>query len=575
MALGKYNRRTVLEASGEIVPGATVNFYVQETGLPAMLYNDADGLDPIGTSIESGPAGEIEVFVEPGKYRITVSVDGDIVEEITYEPIVGDLAVSNATDVGFGLAEMATPASTSFVQAYSTGLVATRTISQARTDLSINNVDNTSDLSKPISTATQTALDLKKDANIFGKIAIYGSSVALGTGATPGQGYADLLETALTGQFTMVNLSEGGNDSQDLIDRFYTDLVPESPNIVFIGLSLANEGLAGSSEPRAIADVYIRNLKKLINMCENEGYKVVIGGLYPNGSFGSDDYQTLKATENRLQDLPVPYVSFLGALDNGSGDWRTGLDADADHPNDAGHLVMFNCIELSLFNNLFSSPPVAPPVTQVLDFVATTAGINPMVVALQESCESLTVAAWIRRDTGAAGQPIVVFIGTGNGTAIDLRVANQVDNYVLRYDVSNLISSAVASSDGLYHHLVVTFLRSSAVNELKFYIDGVLIGTDTTATAAACTSIYWGSRDSDLGAWDANGYQYGGFNIWKTILSDEQVLGVFRGNLPRGSLILSSSINIPFIQGTNDLPNLAQSDLSLMVAGDPDVVVLP
>lgn len=41
------------------------------------------------------------------------------------------------------------------------GNVPPSTQADVRTNLSINNVDNTSDLNKPISTATQTALDLK------------------------------------------------------------------------------------------------------------------------------------------------------------------------------------------------------------------------------------------------------------------------------------------------------------------------------------------------------------------------------------------------------------------------------
>jgi hypothetical protein len=40
-----------------------------------------------------------------------------------------------------------------------------RSIAQVKTDLAINNVDNTSDLNKPISTATQAALNLKLDAS--------------------------------------------------------------------------------------------------------------------------------------------------------------------------------------------------------------------------------------------------------------------------------------------------------------------------------------------------------------------------------------------------------------------------
>ncbi len=44
-------------------------------------------------------------------------------------------------------------------------------VTLAKADVGLGNVDNTSDLSKPISTATQAALDAKADASIVGDIA--------------------------------------------------------------------------------------------------------------------------------------------------------------------------------------------------------------------------------------------------------------------------------------------------------------------------------------------------------------------------------------------------------------------
>lgn len=44
---------------------------------------------------------------------------------------------------------------------------------QAKVELSLDNVDNTSDLNKPISTATQTALDAKEPTITAGTIGQY------------------------------------------------------------------------------------------------------------------------------------------------------------------------------------------------------------------------------------------------------------------------------------------------------------------------------------------------------------------------------------------------------------------
>ena len=45
-----------------------------------------------------------------------------------------------------------------------------RTYAELKTDLGLNNVDNTTDAAKPVSTATQSALDAKQDNLTFGKV---------------------------------------------------------------------------------------------------------------------------------------------------------------------------------------------------------------------------------------------------------------------------------------------------------------------------------------------------------------------------------------------------------------------
>lgn len=48
---------------------------------------------------------------------------------------------------------------------YISGTWKAQTVIEAKTTLALENVDNTSDANKPVSTATQTALDLKQNAN--------------------------------------------------------------------------------------------------------------------------------------------------------------------------------------------------------------------------------------------------------------------------------------------------------------------------------------------------------------------------------------------------------------------------
>jgi hypothetical protein len=69
------------------------------------------------------------------------------------------------------------------------------TLTQVKTSLALNNVDNTSDLSKPISTATQTALDNKAPSTAI-------AATAIGTGlvSTTEFNYLDGVTSAIQSQ---------------------------------------------------------------------------------------------------------------------------------------------------------------------------------------------------------------------------------------------------------------------------------------------------------------------------------------------------------------------------------------
>ena len=77
-------------------------------------------------------------------------------------------------------------------------------------DVGLGNVDNTSDANKPVSTATQTALDLK--ANLASPT--FTGTVTIPSGASI-SGFAPLASPALTGTATAVNLTISGDLTVD------------------------------------------------------------------------------------------------------------------------------------------------------------------------------------------------------------------------------------------------------------------------------------------------------------------------------------------------------------------------
>lgn len=70
----------------------------------------------------------------------------------------------DGTTIGRGLFTLPNPSAITFLRINANNTPSTRTAVELKTDLTLQNVDNTSDANKPVSTATQTALNLKLDA---------------------------------------------------------------------------------------------------------------------------------------------------------------------------------------------------------------------------------------------------------------------------------------------------------------------------------------------------------------------------------------------------------------------------
>jgi lysophospholipase L1-like esterase len=190
-----------------------------------------------------------------------------------------------------------------------------------------------------------------------GKIAVIGSSVALGCNAWLNHGWAQRLGTALKQSrgYELVNLSQKGANATSTCHRFNGVVPPHQPDIVIIALSLGNEGLAHCLpyERPAAQQRFESGLAQLIAMVRELGAKPMLGGLYPHGDYTHEHYLILQETHERLKTWDVPMLDWLSVLDNGYGRWREGLSFDPAHPNTAGHRLMYEAIDLTWF-----MPPV-------------------------------------------------------------------------------------------------------------------------------------------------------------------------------------------------------------------------
>lgn len=115
------------------------------------LANAATAQNITGTIVKRDGLGNIEVGT------VTGNLNGNATTATTAGSVSGTVMVPNG---GTGITSY-TPGN--YINALDATTMQERTPAQVKTDLGLDQVNNTSDAAKPVSTATQTALDLKED----------------------------------------------------------------------------------------------------------------------------------------------------------------------------------------------------------------------------------------------------------------------------------------------------------------------------------------------------------------------------------------------------------------------------
>lgn len=96
--------------------------------------------------------------------------------------------------------------------------------------------------------------------------------------------------------------------------------------------------------------------------------RLVLGGPYPNGGYGSVHLQALHRVLSAMRTWQgVDHViDFLQpAVHDGEGRWHPGASSDPGHPNDLGHQQMFECLDLQAILGPLKEPSALCPLLDV------------------------------------------------------------------------------------------------------------------------------------------------------------------------------------------------------------------
>ena len=377
-------------------------------------------------------------------------------------------------------------------------------------------------------------------------IAVMGASVALGVGANITDGYAYqyaalLEERAMTGQgadWEVVNISIGGNNTVDVLDRWETDLRPLCSRYVIYGLSLGNEGI--TNQGQAAFDQFRDNMLILISQAREYGIEPIVMNCYARSDYNATDYDFIKQMNLQIHEWDVASVNTLGAIDNGAGQWAPGYFADPFHPNTEGHLEFSYAMVPSLFDALDDGKPQPQKVDDTYLTIDKTASdyqlefrpdhiVHPFTFSFElRTSGTGDVAGFITEENGYGG----LIIGQESG--------------VLDYITSDSdgIQGETVVNDGAWHHVVLTHYY--AWGKTFLYIDGMLQG-EVDEKLEPQTFI--------LSEQDAPTADYSQWLFYRSAMTPDEVNSIVDGALLKSSLELYAPLD-----GQGDtLVNLAQS----------------
>jgi lysophospholipase L1-like esterase len=370
------------------------------------------------------------------------------------------------------------------------------------------------------------------------KIAVFGSSVASGGADEPAQrgGYAGRLKELLeTGGWSLVNVSQGGDNTVSIQPRVEEQLFPQKPGYVLIGLSLGNEGLAGAStvpDREKIYHQFQSGLQKLIRWIRGEGMRPVVGLCYANSAFDSEQYEYTRRTNLTINGWDVPSINFLGAIDDGQGKWTPGCESDAGHPNSQGHEEMFYAIVPTLFDAMAAGKPVPRRVSSE-GFVRVN-NDSRLSFRPRDTIHSFAVGFQCR----TAGEGVIASVKHEEGR-IELDVK---DGKLLYRTVEGGLIPVGDIGRGAWVQVVLS--HRYAKGETLIFVDGNHART-VLERVAPMEFVLGGSKEADYRQW----------LVYRSSLNADEVKALYEGKFVQASLEIYS----PLVEKSLRPENLAQS----------------
>jgi lysophospholipase L1-like esterase len=435
------------------------------------------------------------------------------------------------------------------------------------------------------------------------RIAVFGSSVANGTGDEYNkEGYTGLLRTLLGARgWEVLNQSRGGDTTLRMAPRWAPEgtpdprtryLLPVNPGYVVIGLSLANEGVyeaATPSDKDKIFEQYQNGIKGFISKARDARIVPILALCYPRSVYTEVDYQYVKRSNILESTWDVPTVNFLGAADDGHGQWARGLMFNDKHPNATGHQELAYAFVPTLFEALEQGKPT-PTRPANAGFARIANGATPLTFAPGSTLHSFALSVMVRAQGDGAieaisGSTLLSVIekkhaGSGaSGTDFEeshfttdrpftALVGVRDGKWSYRSANGTNVASTIAA-DGQWHHVVLSHYVGRG--ESLFYVDGTLAGTVAERLEPNRFVVGGPDRSRDMTA--ARSADYKDLLLYRAALNGDEVAALQQGTLLQASLDVYAPLADAQFRPGVQVENRAQS-LSAFTVGSPRIAHL-
>ena len=392
------------------------------------------------------------------------------------------------------------------------------------------------------------------------KIAIFGSSVAKGTGdTTTTGGYSGFIKQLLERRgWTVVNVSRGGDNTDKIMPRYESQLLPEKAKYVILGLSLGNEGIYSASETtrNRIFERYRNGMLRLIEMCRQDGMTPFVTNCYARNDFELPHYEATKKMNLIINTWDVPSMNALGTIDNGKGNWVEGFWHDSYHPNIQGHREIFYSFVPSVFDAMEAGKktPYKVRSTHYLQIKNETSP-QPLTYIPDDTIHSFAISFLVKNsDKGT----LATIKGIHNASGIIL------NNDKITYQAANgvTLSGDTTQTNKGWIYVVVSHQWASGLTSL--FVNGQLAGTtkESINFNKFILGGNGGEKNLPLAIKEAS---YKDLLIYRSALNIDEAKALYYDQLLQSSLEIYAPMDDAEYKSGSNANNYAQSLSRLLI----------